>query len=231
VENLVADNEITSNLQSGGLSESREIRDSEGKGGRSSLRVIGFGVVGLVVIGFLVLMAYGIANKPSVTGQSGLTRIGKPAPQFTGQMFDGSEFDLSEHTGKPIVINFWASWCAPCRDEQPGLEAMWRAYQDDDVMFVGVNIQDDETIGRQYVDEFDVTYPNVLDSDGRVTVEYGVIGIPVTFFINKQGLVERRFVGAIGEARLQQWVDELIAGEAPAGDADAQNSEGFRQLN
>jgi cytochrome c biogenesis protein CcmG/thiol:disulfide interchange protein DsbE len=203
------------------------------------MKVISMGVAVLVIAGFLALMAFGLANKSSVTGRSGVTRIGKPAPQFTLPLYGGGTldsdqprvFDLSEYRGRPVVINFWASWCAPCRDEAPILEKLWKQYRDDGVLFVGVNMQDAETDSRAYLEEFGITYPNGLDEGGRITVDYGVIGIPVTFFINKDGIVERRWVGAVREAQLTTWVEELIAGVAPAGDVEVENLEGYRQLN
>ena len=80
-----------------------------------------------------------------------------------------------------MVINFWASWCPPCREETPLLERTWRSYKYQDVLFVGVNIQDTEEDARVYLEEFDITYPNGLDRHGKVTVDYGIIGLPVTF--------------------------------------------------
>ena len=99
------------------------------------------------------------------------------------------------------------------------------------MLFVGVNIQDDEATGQAYLKEFDVTYPNVKDDNGRVTVSFGVIGLPVTFFVNRQGVVERRYVGALSSLQLTRWVEDLIAGVAPSGDTDGENSEAYRSLN
>ena len=98
------------------------------------------------------------------------------------------------------------------------------------MVFVGVDIQDGERDSLAYLEEFGVTYPNGLDADGRITVDYGVIGIPVTFFINREGMVERRWVGAVRESQLVTWIEELEAGVAPTGDAEAENLEDFRTL-
>ncbi len=192
---------------------------------------IGFVALIIVVIGHLVLLGIGLANRAPATGRSGFTRIGKPAPEFKLSLFQGGEVDLAEYRGKPIVINFWASWCVPCRQEAPILEGLWRSYREMDVQFIGVDIQDSEADSLRYLREFGITYPNGLDADGRITVDYGVIGIPVTFFINRQGVVERRWVGAVSETRMTQWVRELAGGEAPIGEVEAENLEGFRTLN
>lgn len=194
-------------------------------------KAVGLGAVIAVVVGLLVLLGIGLTNIEPVTGRSGFTRINKPAPEFKLSLFGGGEVDLATYRGKPIVINFWASWCVPCRQEAPILESLWRFYQDKDVQFIGVDIQDSEADSLKYLREFDITYPNGLDTDGRITVDYGVIGIPVTFFINREGIVVRRWVGAVSETRMTQWVRELSEGEAPIGDVEAENLEGFRKLN
>ena len=131
----------------------------------------------LVIIGFFALMAWGLSNKVPVTGLSGITRVQKPPPPFNLTLFDGGEVDLALEQGKPIVINFWASWCIPCREEASVLEQTWRSFRDKDVLFIGVNIQDVDEAARAHINEFGITYPNGLDEGGKITVDYGVIGI------------------------------------------------------
>ena len=196
-----------------------------------STRAVSMGVMSLAIVGFLGLMAFGLLNKTPVTGQSGFKRVKNLAPQFTLPLFDGGEFVLGEHLGHPVVINFWASWCPPCREEAPLLERAWRYYKGENVLFVGVDIQDQEKDARAYIREFGITYPNGPDVDGRITVEYGIVGIPATFFVDKEGIVERRWVGALGEKQLETWVNELIAGISPSGEVDGENPEGFFKLD
>ena len=197
---------------------------------RFSPRIIVAGAVGVAVAAVVALLAVGLLNKEPVTGRSGVTRVGKPAEEFTLPLFGGGELVLSQHLGRPIVINFWASWCRPCRVEAQLLEGVWRLYQDRDVLFVGVNIQDNEEDGTAYLAEFGITYPNGRDVNGRITVDYGVIGLPVTFFVARDGTVQRRWVGAIREKDLLARVDELVAGVAPTGDLDDENPEEFFKL-
>ncbi len=194
-----------------------------------SRRTAGFVVLGAVIAAFLVLLAVGLANKSPVTGKSGFTRVGKPAPGFVLPRVGGGEIDLADFSGEPMVINFWASWCPPCRQEALVLEDAWRAHVDD-VQFVGVDIQDTDADAEAYLAEFNITYPNGLDRQGRVTVDYGVIGLPVTFFVNKAGLVERRWVGAISRDQLEAWVGELTAGQPPSGLVEGENLEGYFPL-
>ena len=186
-------------------------------------------MLGAVIAAFLGLLAVGLANRSPVTGKSGLTRVGKPAPQFVLPGVGGGEIDLADFSGEPMVINFWASWCPPCRQEALVLEDAARAHVDD-VQFVGVDIQDADEDAEAYLAEFNITYPNGLDRQGRVTVDYGVIGLPVTFFVSKAGVVERRWVGAINLDQLEARIGELIAGHPLTGVAEGENLEDYFRL-
>ena len=190
----------------------------------------------VLVLALFAVLAYGLANRSSATGRSGETRIGKPAPDFAMQLLKaspgGGEFRLSDHEGAPVVINFWASWCPPCRQESPSFERLWRRYRDTGIQFVGVDIQDEVADAEAYVREFGLTFPNGIDPDGAITVDYGVIGLPVTFFIGSSGIVEGRWVGAIPEDKLEEWVNTLLA-DSPQGGAfrkEGRTEGAFQQL-
>ena len=188
-------------------------------------KIISIAIFGLLVLALFATLAYGLSNRSPATGRSGVTRVGKPAPDFAMRLLDvgpasspeRGEFRLSDHEGSPVVINFWASWCPPCRQESPSFERLWRRYQDTGIQFVGVDIQDEVTDAEAYVREFGLTFPNGVDPDGAITVEYGVIGLPVTFFVGSSGVVEGRWVGAIPEDKLEEWVTTLIADSDPSG--------------
>ena len=198
---------------------------------RLSLKAAGIGLAGMAMVGFLGLMGLGLLNKAPATGLSGLSRLQKPAPEIRMPLFEGGELLLSQYRGQPMVINFWASWCPPCREEAFLLERLWRTYEEEGVAFVGVDIQDTEERGRAFLKEFEITYPNGMDLDGKITVDYGVVGLPVTFFVNRGGVVERRWVGAVRERQLVAWVEEMIAGIAPTGDPEAQSPEAYFKLD
>ncbi len=168
------------------------------------------GIVILVIAGFVTLLAVGLLMKEPLTGASGAARVNRPAGDFTLPLFNGGEITLSSLKGKPVVINFWASWCPPCRDEAPILEKVWRSYREKGVTFIGVDIQDKAEDALAYIEEFDITYPNGQDTDGRITIDYGVGGIPVTFFVDRDGLIVSRWVGAINEALLVARIEELL---------------------
>ncbi|MCH8310103.1 MAG: TlpA family protein disulfide reductase [Chloroflexi bacterium] len=192
-----------------------EVLETDRGGGESITtrrKIIAFAVMGIIVFGFFGLLALGLMNKSPVTGKSGMTRVGKAAPNITMPLLDGGEFQMSEYAARPMVVNFWASWCPPCREESPGFERTWRRFSDSGLLIVGVDIQDSLEDGLAYIREFDLTFPNGVDLDGKITVEYGVIGLPVTFFIGADGIVKGRWVGALPEDRLVGWVESLIAG-------------------
>lgn len=168
------------------------------------------GTVILVIVGFVALLSVGLFMKEPLTGASGSARVSRPAKDFTLPLFSGGEITLSNLKGKPVVINFWASWCPPCRDEAPILEKVWQLYRERGVTFIGVDIQDKEEDALAYIEEFGITYPNGRDLNGRITIDYGVGGIPVTFFIDRDGLIVSRWVGAINEDLLVARIEELL---------------------
>ena len=182
--------------------------------GRVWPRLAGLALAAVLVVALVAVLAYGMANRTAPTGQSGATRVGKPAPTFAMDLYGGGELSYGPDLGEPVVLNFWASWCPPCREESPLLERTWKQYRDRGVLFVGVDTQDTEQDALAYIDEFGLTFPNGLDVDGEITVAYGVVGLPVTFFIGSDGVVKRRWVGALTESQLLPWVEDL-ASEAP----------------
>ena len=167
-------------------------------------------IVAFVVIGFLGLLVWGMLNREPITGLSGITMVDRPAPDFVLQTFQGDTISLADLRGRPMVINFWASWCPPCRDEAPLLERTWRAYKNRDLIFLGVNIQDRKEDAVNYMREFDITFPNGPDPTGEITINYGVSGLPVTFFVSRDGKVVRRWVGALEHSVLIRSIEEIM---------------------
>lgn len=170
-------------------------------------RALGFGFVVFVALALVILLGYGFLG---YGGGAGSGVVGKQAPDFTLELFDGEVFTLSEMRGQPVVINVWASWCPPCRDEAKVLEQGWRNYKEQGVIFLGVNVEDSSSDARRFIEEFQVTYPNGPDSDGQIYADYRATGVPETFFISSDGLVVRRFAGPLQEEQLTAFVGEIL---------------------
>ena len=167
-------------------------------------------IAALIVIGFLGILVWGMLNKQPITGLSGVTMVNRPAPDFSLTTFEGAKISMEDLRGKPVIINFWASWCPPCRIEAPLLERTWRAYKNRGLIFLGINIQDRKEDALSYIREFDITFPNAPDPTGEVTIDYGVSGLPVTFFISRKGEVVRRWVGAVEPGVLISSIEEIM---------------------
>ena len=195
------------------------------------LRIAAAAVVALLILALVGLLAWGLSNRTSPTGLSGFTRVGRPAPDFLLQSFDDGEILLSRQRGKVVVINFWSSTCPPCRAEASELESAWRAYQDRGVLFIGANIEDSPEPAQRFLREFGITYPNGPDEDGRITIDYGVVGIPVTFLVDEDGVVARRWVGAIDRGQLAAWIDELLQGAPPSGETEGIDEDTYYRLD
>jgi cytochrome c biogenesis protein CcmG/thiol:disulfide interchange protein DsbE len=158
-----------------------------------------------VILPFIALLAYGFFRDARYIPSP---LIGRPAPAFSVTLFDGQKLNLADLRGKVVFVNFWASWCPPCIAEAKDLDATWRRLKNEDVVFLGIEIQDTEANGREFVEKFGVTYPNGADSSNRIAIDYGVWGIPESFFIDPDGRIVYKHVGGIGAEILTAKVAE-----------------------
>jgi len=140
------------------------------------------------------------------------------APAFSGSTLEGRPLSIAEHRGKVIVLNFWASWCVECRAEMPALERLQREFAARGFAVVGVNARETKEVAARYVRELGLTFPVVLDADGKINVLYGVIGLPATFVVGRDGraiafaIGPRDWHGAAGRALMQALLDEPAPG-------------------
>ena len=188
-------------------------------------------LLAMLIAGFTIFLAIGVMGTTTATSRSGKELVGKKVPSFVAPKVGGQLVSLENYKNKPLVLNFWASWCPPCRDETPGMERIWRKYEDQGVVILGINVQDGEKEAERYISEFGVTFSNALDLDGSITVDYGVTGLPVTFFIDNDSVVTGRWVGSISEDRLDNWVSNLIFSTGAAVELDGENLDGYRSLD
>ena len=158
----------------------------------------------IIVIAIIALFAVGIQIRSAKPVEKGL------APQFTMPLFGGGTFSLAEQRGKVVVVNFWASWCVPCRQEAPILENTWRKYKDRGVVFVGVDYVDTEKEAMAFIQEFGVTYPNGPDIGTETSRAYRIQGIPETYFVGKDGQLYGNHIGPIDAPTLAAKIEEVL---------------------
>ncbi len=179
----------------------------------------------LAAIGSIVgLFAYGFTVDPRAIPS---TLTGKPAPDFSLTLFDGRNIRLSDFRGKVVFLNFWASWCPPCRAEARLLEQSWQRYKDQGVVFLGIDMQDTEEAARRFIQEFGVTYMNGRDPNNRIAIDYGVYGIPESFFVDKDGRITYKHIGELN------WETILVkVGEAARSIASTEGkSQGYQTIS
>jgi cytochrome c biogenesis protein CcmG/thiol:disulfide interchange protein DsbE len=134
-----------------------------------------------------------------------------PAPEFPFTTFDGQNFKLSDFRGKVVVLNFWASWCVPCRDEAPELEAAWEQYRSrGDVVFLGIAYADNGPKSLAFIEEFGLTYLNAPDLGTRISAQYGIQGVPETFIIDQRGNVAEFIYAGVTQTQLSAVIDRLL---------------------
>ena len=163
--------------------------------------------IALALVALIVILALAFRRDPHDirTGT-----VGKAAPAFTLSRLDGAgPISLSQYAGKVVVLNFWASWCVPCKQENPALVRVYERYRMSDVIIIGVLYQDSTDSGRSYVRDLGVLWPTVVDDDGRVSLSYGVFGIPETYFIGPDGVIAGRHIGPIDEQTLVTGIEAI----------------------
>lgn len=166
----------------------------------------------------LILSAIWIAGttyftRPPELGKSPSPREGFPAPVFTLNTIEGNSVNLEDFRGKVVLLNFWASWCPPCKAEMPAFEALHQAYRGQDFVILAVNttFQDDLEAAQQFVDNNHLTFQILFDTDGKTSNTYQVLAMPSSYFIDREGIIRKVIIGGpMSEALIQTQVRQLL---------------------
>jgi len=179
---------------------------------KKSFSMVWRAVALLAVVGLVVALGFGLSASNASRPTSG------PAPDFTIPLYAGydgglgkPQVRLADLRGQVVFVNFWASWCVPCRDEQPVLEKLWRQYRNQGVVFLGVDYVDTEPAALQYLKDFDVTYPNGPDLGTKISPKYHITGVPESFLVDRQGNVAWVKISPVVEAELAAEFDKVLA--------------------
>ena len=162
----------------------------------------------------VVILAAGLAWTAAsrvTTDQATRDRARRATPDLTLDTLDGGKFKLSDQIGKPVVVNFWATWCPPCRAEFPALEDVYKNNRDKGLVVVGVDVAESPEVVAKFVSEAGVTFPIALDVSGEATELYRIEGMPTTFFIGRDGKIKDTVIGGpLTKAAIESKVNDLL---------------------
>jgi peroxiredoxin len=168
----------------------------------------------------VLTVTWGGSNVPasSASGSSAPTpipakaAIDLPAPNFAASTPGGQEIELSALRGSPVALNFWATWCVPCRAEMPELQSAATRYRDQGLVVLGVNGGETANQVKAYVDELKLTFPIVLDPDGMIANSYGVYAMPTTIWIDAESIIRAKHLGPLTENDIDRYMASLLDG-------------------
>lgn len=181
---------------------------SEDRRGRWLLHLITLLVVAAPLVWWLIA-----SETAGDTSDRLAAEPGGPAPDVAVTLFDGTRFSLSQHLaddGRPVVMNFWASWCVPCREEMPALDNVARRRPD--VLILGIAVRDSSDEARAFASEINVGYPLSIDSDGTMLKLYPILGLPTTWFISSDGRIASIRAGQLSQEELERLIDQYLTG-------------------
>lgn len=158
----------------------------------------------------VTLLAACGGGSSSASSAGGGAGAGDPAPALAGTTLEGKPFDLAALKGRPVIVNFWASWCVPCRDEFPLFKDALVKGAASDLAIVGVVFNDDDGAARTFLADAGAGWPSVSDPDGKLARAWKVVAPPQTYFIDRDGTIRSRQIGQVTEADLQRQLDAIL---------------------
>lgn len=164
-------------------------------------------IAGVLLFGLLTVAIVQAMEKDEKPDNLPGLKIGVKAPDFELEDLSGKKVKLSDYQGKKVILNFWATWCPPCKEEMPAME---KFYQNagDDVVILAVNI-DPQFDVKGFADKMGITFPILLDKDDKVNSAYSVMTIPTTYFINEEGLIANKYMTSMSEELMKKYIEEM----------------------
>lgn len=186
--------------------------------------IIATALVGLAILGIVWYFdsPEGAGSSQAITLTAAATgpapKVGKEAPDFRVQALDGQYYQLSDFRGQPVWINFWASWCPPCRAENPDIQAVYEANRANGLVVLGVAIGEEDGAVRGYVERTGLTYLNGLDRGTDIAASYRIVGIPTHFFVDRDGILREWRIGSMSKKTMEKNVDKIMVAAAGGGE-------------
>ena len=179
---------------------------------RQPARRAGLPLAYLVVAAVLPLILLGVLGLAllSRNDEAEVATIGSTAPTFALADLDGNPVTLAELRGRPVVVNFWASWCAPCVEEIPELQSAVVEHRDEGLAIIGIVYSDRSEAAREFMDRMGGGWPSVMDPGGEVARAYGIYGPPESFFVDREGIIRGRQIGQLSPADLDRQLATIL---------------------
>lgn len=163
------------------------------------------------VVLFLVVLIGGYAIGQSLLAKSPVLKAGGTPPEFKLLALDGSVHDSSEYAGKPLIINFWGTFCPPCRDEMPALQSVYDKWKDRGVQLIGINLSEDKLSVESYIRQVGVDFPILLDQSRQTEKRFGLKQYPTTFFVYPNGKIEDVLIGGpLTVAQIEDHIERIV---------------------
>ena len=183
---------------------------------RAALLIMGLGLLLGLLAGLLVFIGlpswpFGSAATPQGTPATPAPApvVGAPAPDFTLEDLDGNQVRLADLAGQVVLVNFWATWCGPCRLEMPALQARYDALKDQGFTVLAVNLDEPREDAALFAQDLGLTFPVLLDPGASINDLYRVRGYPTTFIVDREGLISRQHVGILSEGQLDDYLAQV----------------------
>jgi thiol-disulfide isomerase/thioredoxin len=159
----------------------------------------------------VVILTAGLVITGCTTGSEPIATVGEAAPNFELQNLDGQSISLSSLKGSPVLINFWATWCGPCVSEMPYIQEINKEWSDKGLIVLAINLGDNASQAEQFLQDHNLSLPVLLDTNKVVAPKYGIRAIPTTFFIDKNGIVRVKIIGAFpSKAAIESRLGEIM---------------------